>query len=110
MPGPDDLRDDDVDEAGFVFEGDEGDAAGAGWSLAVRDDATDEDAGAVLELGELARRDDAECVEAVADERGGVVAGDAGGPQVGDELLRFGHGRQRGGADAGGHLELAGPI
>src|SRR4029453_299286 len=43
---------DDVEHAGFVFEVEEGDAAGGGGALPVGDDAADEDAGLVGPAGQ----------------------------------------------------------
>jgi hypothetical protein len=111
VPFPDGLRDDDVDQAGLILDRDEGDAAGAGWSLPVGDDAADEHPGAVVERGELRGWDDTELVEAATDERGGVVvSGDPGSPQVSDELLGFGHRRQRRQSRVRGGVELSGPV
>jgi len=79
VPSPDCLGDDHIDQSGFVLEAEEGDAAGAGWSLPAGDDAADEDAGVVIEFGEPPGRYNAKGVEAVANECAGVVvAGDAG--------------------------------
>jgi len=52
VAGPDGYGADDVDEAGFVFELEEGDAVGAAGALAVGDDAGDGDACVVLDGGQ----------------------------------------------------------
>ena len=92
VAGPEAGGADDVEHAGFVFEVEEGDAAGGGGALAVGDGAADEDAGAVGDVGDGGGGDGAEVVEVVAEEFDGVVVGgDAGGPHVGDGQFDRGH-------------------
>src|SRR6266496_1087945 len=64
------------------------DAPGGGRPLPVGDDPAHGDPGAVAEVAQPGGGDDAQLVQAVADQGSGVaVRSDAGGPHVGDQLL-----------------------
>lgn len=92
---PDGDGADDVDDAGFVFKGEEGDAVGCWGALAVSDDASGGDASVGFVGVDLMGGEDALCGEVGADELGGVgVGGDAGGPVVGVGGVVGGHGGQ----------------
>ena len=111
VPGPHGGLADDVDHARLVLEVEERDAPGGGRPLPVGDDPAHGDPGAIAESAQPRGGDDAQLVQTVADQRGGVAVGsDAGGPHVGDQLLGLGHGGQRGRVRLveGGQVELAG--
>jgi hypothetical protein len=87
--------DDQVDDAGLVFEGYEDDSAGGAGALTDEDEAGDADPFALIGGAELVRGEDVEFVELFADEGDGVAfEGEAGGRVVGHDFLAEGHGRQ----------------
>lgn len=89
---PDVHFDDQVGNAGFVFEGDEGDSFGGAGALTHQDQAGDAHEAAVANGGQLSGGDDAELIELAAEERDGVgFERQAGGAVVGEDFLLGGH-------------------
>ncbi len=79
---------DDVDHAGFVFEGDEEEALGRAGALAADDYAAHADAAAVLLVSEMVGADDATAVHFTAEVLHGVAeGGGAGGGVVVEDFL-----------------------
>lgn len=92
--------DDEIGDAGLVFEGDEDDAAGGAGALADEDDAGDGDPAscwAAFGVAEFLGAEGAALVETVADEGDGVGAeGEAAGGVVVEDVALLGEGRESG--------------
>ncbi len=94
---PDVLADDQVGHAGFVFDGDEGDAVGGAGALAEQDDAGDGKHPADGQGRQLVGRHDLAFVEHGAEKGHGMAAQrQAGRAVVGEDFMEGGHPRQGG--------------
>lgn len=87
--------DDDVGDAGFIFEGEEDEALGGAWTLTGDDGAGDADAASVADAAEVDGAEDAAEGEVGASEGHRVgTDGEAGAVVVGGDAFEGGHGRQ----------------
>ena len=87
--------DDDVDETGFVFEGEEEEALGRARTLAADHGARHPDEVAVAAAGEVDRAQDVGLLQLVAETGDGMGAnGEVGAHDVGAEAVEGGHGGQ----------------